>query len=224
MSSHSAAHAAAMDRLYKVQRHVYDISRKYYLIGRDRMIAELAPPVGGNVLEIGCGTGRNLVAGAKRYPQAHFYGLDISLEMLLSADAAVRRAGVSDRVTLIQGDATLFDPAVSLGFPSFDRVFASYSLSMIPPWAHALRHALALTAPGGTLSVVEFGLCEGWPDWCRTTLYAWLAKFRVKPRETLMPVLEAAAAEVGATPKAVPLWNGYVTYIRVERPELSAAA
>ena len=38
-----------MDRLYKVQRHVYDISRKYYLIGRDRMIAELDPPAGGKV-------------------------------------------------------------------------------------------------------------------------------------------------------------------------------
>ncbi|MDJ0946508.1 MAG: class I SAM-dependent methyltransferase [Kiloniellales bacterium] len=212
-----------MDRLYRVQRHVYDISRKYYLIGRDRMIAELAPPPGGRVLEIGCGTGRNLVAAAKRYPEAHFFGLDISREMLRSAESAVRRAGVSDRVTLIEGDATLFDPLASLGISSFDRVFASYSLSMIPPWTHALRHALALTAPGGALSVVEFGLCEGWPDWCRRTLYAWLAKFRVSPRETLMPVMTAAAAEVGATPKAMPLWRGYVTYIRVERPEATVA-
>ena len=218
MSSHSAAHAAAMDRLYRVQRHVYDISRKYYLIGRDRMIAELAPPVGGSVLEIGCGTGRNLVAAAKRYPQARFYGLDISREMLRSAETAVRRAGVSDRVTLIQGDATLFDPVAGTGMPCFDRVFASYSISMIPPWEHALRHALSLTAPGGSLSVVEFGLCEGWPDWCRKALYAWLSKFRVTPRETLMPSLEAMAAEVGATPKATQLWRGYVTYVRVERP------
>ena len=219
MSSHSAAHAAAMDRLYRVQRHVYDISRKYYLIGRDRMIAELAPPPGGRVLEIGCGTGRNLVAAAKRYPEAHFYGLDISREMLRSAEAAVRRAGLSDRVTLIEGDATLFDPVAGLGIESFDRVFASYSISMIPPWTHAIRHALALTAPGGAFSVVEFGLCEGWPDWCRRALYAWLAKFRVSPRATLIPVLEAAAAEVGATVNAVPLWRGYVTYIRVERPD-----
>lgn len=207
-----------MDRLYRVQRHVYDISRKYYLIGRDRMIAELAPPPGGSLLEIGCGTGRNLVAAAKRYPDARFYGLDISREMLRSADTAVRRAGLSERVQLIEGDATLFDPRQALGLQTFDRVFASYSISMIPPWEHALRHALALTAPGGTLSIVEFGLCEGWPDWCRRALYAWLAKFRVTPRETLVPVVEAMAQDAGAEVSIVQLWRGYVTYIRVRKP------
>lgn len=219
MSSHSAAHAAAMDRLYRVQRHVYDLSRKYYLIGRDRMIAELDPPPGGTVLEIGCGTGRNLVAAARRYPEARFYGLDISKEMLRSAEAAVRRAGVSDRVSLVRSDATLFDPRSSLGLERFDRVMASYSISMIPAWQQTLRHGLSLTAPGGSFSVVEFGLCEGWPDWCRRALYTWLAKFRVTPREDLLPMIDQMAAEVGAKVTAVPLWRGYVVYLKIRQPK-----
>ena len=53
-----AEHAERMDRMYRYQRHIYDLTRKYYLLGRDRLIDELQPPVGGHVLEVGCGTGR----------------------------------------------------------------------------------------------------------------------------------------------------------------------
>ena len=51
-----------MDRIYRRQRHVYDVTRKYYLLGRDALIDRLEPPVDGRVLEIGCGTARNLIA------------------------------------------------------------------------------------------------------------------------------------------------------------------
>ena len=39
-----------MDAIYRTQRHFYDLTRKYYLLGRDRLIRELAPPKGGTVL------------------------------------------------------------------------------------------------------------------------------------------------------------------------------
>src|SRR5438067_2504401 len=73
-------HAALMDGIYRHQRHVYDLTRHCYLLGRDRLITGLEPPAGGSVLEVGCGTGRNLIVAAARYPEAHFYGLDISSE------------------------------------------------------------------------------------------------------------------------------------------------
>ena len=41
--------AAEMDAIYRVQRHIYDASRKYYLLGRDGMLAGLDPPPGGTV-------------------------------------------------------------------------------------------------------------------------------------------------------------------------------
>ena len=37
-----SGHAALMDRVYRRQRYIYDLTRKYYLFGRDRMIRELA--------------------------------------------------------------------------------------------------------------------------------------------------------------------------------------
>ena len=49
-----------LDRNYRYQRRVYDLTRRYYLLGRNRLIADLAPPDRGCVLEIGCGTARNL--------------------------------------------------------------------------------------------------------------------------------------------------------------------
>lgn len=209
--------AAAMDRMYRVQRHVYDLTRKYYLLGRDRLIAELAPPPGGRVLEMACGTGRNLIAVAHRYPTAQVYGFDISSEMLKSAEAAVRRAGVTERVTLCQGNAVDFDPRGAFAVEAFDRVFVSYALSMIPQWQHALEHGVALTRPGGVMSVVDFGRCERLPAWFKAVLLAWLACFHVTPRAGMAQAVEAAAARFGARADITPLARGYAAYVRISR-------
>ena len=185
--------AELMDRIYRRQRHVYDLSRKYYLLGRDRLIADLAPPPGERVLEIGCGTARNLVAVAHRYPEARLFGIDISAEMLLTARQMVEQQGLAARVRLAHADATRFDPAILFGVPSFSRVFISYSLSMIPTWEAVLAQALAWLRPGGELHLVDFGGQEELPVWFRAGLRRWLALFHVTPRDGLEAVLAALA-------------------------------
>ena len=55
-----------MDGIYRYQRYIYELSRKHYLLGRDRLINELQPPPGGTILEVGCGSGRNPILAAKR--------------------------------------------------------------------------------------------------------------------------------------------------------------
>src|SRR6202043_1677430 len=111
-----------MNRMYRWQRHIYDATRRYYLLGRDGMIANLRPAAGANVLEIGCGTGRNLVRAARRYPQARFFGVDVSTEMLASAMAAIARAGLAGRIVLAQADATSANPQILFAVPAFDEV------------------------------------------------------------------------------------------------------
>ena len=79
MLENSLSHKLQMESIYSFQRHIYDVSRKHYLLGRDRLLHDLAPPKNGAVLELGCGTGRNLVIAANNHKSANFYGLDISI-------------------------------------------------------------------------------------------------------------------------------------------------
>ena len=45
-----AAGGPLMDRIYRRQRHIYDVTRKYYLLGRDGLIRSLKPPPAGTIL------------------------------------------------------------------------------------------------------------------------------------------------------------------------------
>ncbi|MDZ4137807.1 MAG: class I SAM-dependent methyltransferase [Erythrobacter sp.] len=187
-----SGHAALMDEVYRGQRHIYDFTRKYYLFGRDTLINGLAAKPGMRVLEVACGTGRNLAKIGTAWPGVRLYGLDISAEMLKSA-----RAAVGAEARLGQGDACSFDAAALLGEPQFDRVVLSYSLSMIPDWQGALDHAASLLAPGGALHVVDFGDLTGLPRPLAGLLRAWLAKFHVAPRDDMGAVAGRIAAARG---------------------------
>jgi S-adenosylmethionine-diacylgycerolhomoserine-N-methlytransferase len=201
--------AALMDRMYRRQRHIYDLSRKFYLLGRDEAVCGLRPAHGDKVLEIACGTGRNLIKLVRTYPEARLFGLDVSREMLLTAAASTARAGLGQRIALAQGDATAFDPQALFGCKSFERVVISYALSMIPPWREALAHALDVLAPGGSLHIVDFGDCAGLPRPFKAGLRRWLAAFDVTPRDDLSEALESLAAERGMTCEIESPFRGY---------------
>ncbi len=202
-------HKGLMDGVYRYQRHIYDLTRKYYLLGRDGLIADLDVPAGGAVLEIGCGTGRNLIAVGKAWPRAALYGVDISEAMLATARGCVAKAGIGDRVTLAQGDACGFDAQALFGRASFDRVFISYALSMIPDWEAALRQAARCVAPGGRLEIVDFGQQERLPGLWRRALFGWLGAFHVSPRAGLHVAIERLAQDVGGVAQSRALYRGY---------------
>jgi S-adenosylmethionine-diacylgycerolhomoserine-N-methlytransferase len=157
----STRHQARMDRKYRRERHVFDLTRKFFLFGRDRAIDNLSVDGAETILEIGVGTARNLAILARLAPTARLAGLDISTEMLKSARAKVRRRNLADRVRLLHGDAT--DPAALEVFGQPSRILMSYSLSMMPDWRRALAIAIAALPPGGILSIVDFGDFRDWP-------------------------------------------------------------
>ncbi len=204
------SHAAlAMDRMYRRQRHIYDASRKFYLLGRDGLIARLKPPAEGLVLEIGCGTARNLVKIARAYPTARCFGLDVSREMLATAQRTLSRSDLAPRVRLAQGDAAQFDPGPLFGETAFERIVISYALSMIPAWPAVLAQALTLLAPEGALHIVDFGTQAALPGWVRTSLRRWLALFDVTPRDTLAEVFAQLAAAQGLHARVESRFGGY---------------
>lgn len=209
--------AARMDEIYRRQRHIYDLTRKYYLLGRDRLIDELAPPRNGHVLEVGCGTGRNLIVAARAWPEAGFHGMDISSAMLRTAQSAIARAGLADRIGLARGDATAFNPRTLFGVDGFDRIFLSYTLSMIPRWRGALEAAACALAPGGRLHVVDFGQQERLPPAFRKMLFAWLEKFDVTPRGDMREELVLLADRHALTFDCEPLHRGYAWIARLSR-------
>lgn len=204
--------AELMDRQYRWQRHVYAFTRKFYLLGRDRLIDRLKPEAANNVLEIGCGTGRNLIVAARKYPRANFFGVDVSCNMLATAGKAAERAGLSSRLRLAHADATAFEPRALFGHEKFDRVFISYSLSMIPAWRAVLQYSIALLAPGGELHVVDFGDRCGQPRWFGAALHRWLAAFHVTPRADLELQLTTLADHEGAELIFERPYRGYAQY------------
>jgi S-adenosylmethionine-diacylgycerolhomoserine-N-methlytransferase len=201
-----------MNRMYRRQRHIYDGTRRYYLLGRDRLIANLKPEAGASVLEIGCGTGRNLVLAARLFPGARWFGIDVSTEMLTSAITTISRRGLTSRIRVAHGDATAFDPQLLFGVPCFEHVMISYSLSMIPNWNRVLEAAISRLKPGGRLHIVDFGRQERLPGMARALLLRWLKMFDVTPRDDLERVLSAMARSSGATLTFERPFRGYAQY------------
>jgi S-adenosylmethionine-diacylgycerolhomoserine-N-methlytransferase len=212
------SHADRMDRMYRTQRHFYDLTRKYYLFGRDTLINDLSVPTGGSVLEVGCGTGRNLALISQRFPHARLFGLDISAEMLVSAEAKLGKPGRT-RTILRVADATDFQPS-EFGETGFDRIVISYALSMIPDWEKAIDAAIAALNPGGSVHIADFGQQERLPHLFQRGLQGWLKRFHVTPRKTMETVLKCNAAKLGDSLEFRPIGRGYAwlfTYRRAAK-------
>lgn len=142
----------AIERYYRFHSRIYDATRWSFLFGRDKiidLIAQSAKPT--HILEVGCGTGRNLAALGRRFPDAQITGLDLSATMLDHAAGAAAPFG--DRIRLVRA---CYDRPLH-GVPVFDVVLFSYALSMFNPgWEAAIASALQDLKPGGLLAVVDF--------------------------------------------------------------------
>jgi S-adenosylmethionine-diacylgycerolhomoserine-N-methlytransferase len=185
-----------MDDMYRWTRYIYDFTRKYYLLGRDRLLREMVLKPGDRVLEIGCGTARNLICLARKRPEIGCYGLDASNEMLVTAAAKVKWRGLEERIILRQCLAEELDHAKTFGLDApFDAAFFSYSLSMIPTWPQAIDAALANIKRGSAFYVVDFWDQGSWPRWFPFVLKRWLDLFHVQHRPELLEHLRQLDAK-----------------------------
>lgn len=203
MAEAEADTLARMERMYRPQIGFYDLTRKPYLLGRDRLIATMPLASGDLVCEVGCGTGRNLARLARRDPSLRLFGLDASAAMLARAK---QRTGAR----LVRGLAEALDPAVHFGLAGrFDRIVFSYALSMIPDWRGALVRALASLRPGGTLAIVDFGDQTAWPPSLKLLLRAWLRLFGVAPVDGLVTHLRSLESTGAGRVELTAIAGGY---------------
>jgi S-adenosylmethionine-diacylgycerolhomoserine-N-methlytransferase len=148
---------------YRWHAGIYDATRWSFLFGRDAILdhataAQLSPA---HILEVGCGTGRNLVALARRFPRAQITGVDLSEAMLVVARR--KTAAYGSRVTLRQ---RAYDAPVAAG--RHQLVLCSYALSMFNPgFEAAIVAAHGDLAPGGLIALVDF----------HTTRHRWFARW-----------------------------------------------
>lgn len=179
----------AWGRIYAA---VYDamterLDRKGGKDHRERLVAD----AGGEVLEVGAGTGRNLV----HYRRAtRVVAVEPDPDMRARAAEAARRAVVP--VDVVEGDAT------RLAFPdaSFDTVVMSLVLCTIPDPGRALAEAHRVLRPGGTLRFYEHirsdeaGLAR-WQDRLARP-WGWLAR-GCRPNQATVGLIAGAGFRAG---------------------------
>ncbi|MCG8650431.1 MAG: class I SAM-dependent methyltransferase [Pirellulales bacterium] len=172
-------HAERLENFYRGQAEHYDSFRARMLHGRGELIAGLELPAGGVWVDMGAGTGENvMLAGddAKRLDEIHL--VDLSASLLEVAAQRLEQAELASAQCHL-ADATCFQRPPA----SVDLVTFSYSLTMIPDWFEALTLAERMLKPGGTIAVTDFYISRKFAGdqlrqhgWLRRTFWAlWFA-------------------------------------------------
>lgn len=156
-----------LKRYYQLHARVYDVSRWLFLFGRQTLIQHIVASgqQPQNILEIGCGTGKNLLALHRQFPQAQLTGIDLSEDMLAQAQKKLHA------VPSLQLRQHYYKEPISRdsGQP-FDLIVLSYALSMMNPgWDQVIACAENDLAVGGQLAVVDFATSQfAWfQNWMR---------------------------------------------------------
>ena len=111
-----------------------------------RAVADLVPPPGGAVADVGCGTGRALPELRAAVGAAGtVLGFDVTVEMLAEAAAQGRR----DAAALVLADAL----HLPLATESLDAVFAAGLVTHLPDPVAGLAELARVCRPGGRLAL-----------------------------------------------------------------------
>jgi S-adenosylmethionine-diacylgycerolhomoserine-N-methlytransferase len=142
-----------MNDHYRYQSLIYDYTRPFFLLERDRACRHLQIAAGGVVLEVGCGTGYNFRRLVEQVgPGGRVYGVDYSEAMLKIAARRIRRCRWNN-VLLTRERAEDFKFTEKA-----DAVLFSYSMSMIDDWKKTLENVLSGLKERGTIVLLDF--CE----------------------------------------------------------------
>jgi SAM-dependent methyltransferase len=107
---------------------------------------------GGALLEVGCGTGNLQLQIAKAFPSARCTGVDIDPTGLAAAREAVGRAGLADRVSIVEGDVASAVPREAFDVVIMVEVLHEISPALRPSVVRGCAGALR---PGGWMVVVD---------------------------------------------------------------------
>lgn len=182
------AHRLKLQRYYRYHSSIYDATRWSFLFGRRRFLSNLPELISRpRILEIGCGTGKNLQLLELLYPDATITGVDLSGDML---EKASQKVGRSEELNLVQFRYGTGDP----GWDPFDLIVLSYSLTMIGGNIDkVLQQVHEDLNPNGYIAVVDFHSTPF--KWFRR----WMSHNHVSMDGTILPMLKKYFAEEKAS-------------------------
>jgi demethylmenaquinone methyltransferase/2-methoxy-6-polyprenyl-1,4-benzoquinol methylase len=106
-----------------------------------------------HVLDVATGTAAVAIAMARRYG-CRVTGLDQSAEMLETGRQRVHRAGLGDRIELVEGRAQ----ALPYEDASFDGVTSTYFLRYVEDVPASVRELVRVARPGAPVGYLDFGV------------------------------------------------------------------
>ena len=114
-----------------------------------RLVRKMKPQ---RILDLATGTGDLAIKIAKRIPEAHIMGVDLSENMLAVAAEKVRRQGLDDHVALYQGEAESLD----VGDGVLDVVTIAFGIRNFGDIDGSLREISRALNSGGHIVILEF--------------------------------------------------------------------
>ena len=107
-----------------------------------------------SVLDVGCGVGGGAVYLARTYG-CYVYGIDLSVNMILTALESAAASGNGDKVSFEVSDATKRD----LPEGSYDAVFSRDALLHVPDKPTLFSRLFKLLKPGGKIVITDYCRC-----------------------------------------------------------------
>ena len=145
-------HERQVKDYYRFHSRIYDATRWSFLFGREEILGMIPDlPSQPRILEIGCGTGKNIKHLEYYFPDAQILGVDLSEDMLNVARKKLEDS--SKQITFLNhqygSEPLKSDP--------FDLILLSYSLTMVGNQIEQVLEQIAGDLrPKGYVAAVDF--------------------------------------------------------------------
>lgn len=158
-------HHKKLEKYYRIHSVFYDLTRWSFLFGRNEILNRIPDlPPNPRILEIGSGTGKNLLKLDYLFPDAQIIGVDLSTDMI---EKAQNKIDDHQQIKLIRGTYGQDD----LQLKSFNLILLSYSLTMFGSQKdNILQQVYTDLSNDGYVAVVDFfNTPFGWfKKWMKT--------------------------------------------------------
>ena len=152
--------AAMFDRIspkYDALNHLLSLNiDKVWRRKTAKMVAQSHPKT---ILDLATGTADLAIALAKRNPQAHIIGVDISEKMLSIGKEKIEKQELGNQIELRVGNAAI----LPFEDNTFDAITVAFGVRNFEDLDKGLSEIVRLTKAGGQVVILEFSMPERFP-------------------------------------------------------------